>query len=64
MSSLYKIFFKNIKKNPNTIFIYDLKENFNGAACLKKINFLRKFIRKNKINTIGLKYKNSSDWIF
>ena len=64
MSSLYKIFLKNIKKKPDTIFIYDLKKNFNGAACLKKINFLRKFIRKNKINTIGLKYKNSSDWVF
>lgn len=64
MSSLYKTFLKNIKKDPNKIFIYNVKEVFDGASCLKKINSLRKFIKKHKIRIIGIKYKNSADWIF
>jgi len=63
MSSLYKIFLNNIKKNPNQVFIYSLKKEYNGIVCLKKIEFLRKFIKKNKLNTIGIKSHNSFEWI-
>lgn len=64
MSSLYKIFLKNIKRKPKKIFIFTSKENFNGASCLKKIKFLRNVIKKNKIGTIAINYLNSADWIF
>ena len=64
MSSLYKIFLKNIKKKPHKLFIHSLNETFCGARCEKEINFLRKFIKKNKITTLGINYKNSVDWIF
>jgi len=63
MSSLYKIFLNNIKKNPHQVFIYSLKKEYNGIVCLKKIEFLRKFIKKNKLNTIGIKSHNSFEWI-
>lgn len=63
MSSLYKIFLNNIKKNPHQVFIYSLKKEYNGIVCLKKIEFLRKFIKKNKLNTIGIKSYNSFEWI-
>ena len=64
MSSLYRIFLKNIKKKPHKLFIHSLNETFCGARCEKEINFLRKFIKKNKITTLGINYKNSVDWIF
>ena len=64
MSSLYKIFSKNIKKKPNKIFIYSFNETFNGHNCKKKINFLRRFIKKHNIKNIGINYKNSADWFF
>ena len=64
MSSLYKIFSKNIKKEPNKIFIYSFNETFNGHNCKEKINFLRKFIKKHNIKNIGINYKNSADWFF
>ena len=32
--------------------------------CKKRINFLRKFIKKYKIKNIGINYKNSTDWFF
>jgi long-chain acyl-CoA synthetase len=63
MASLYKIFLSNIKKNPHQIFIYSLKKEYNGIICLKKIEFLRKFIKNNKFNTIGIKSHNSFEWI-
>ena len=64
MSSLYKIFSKNIKKEPSKIFIYSFNETLNGDSCKKRINFLRKFIKKYKIKNIGINYKNSTDWFF
>ena len=64
MSSLYKIFSKNIKKEPNKIFIYSFNQTFNGYNCKKKISFLRSFIKINKIKNIGINYKNSADWFF
>lgn len=64
MSSLYKIFSKNIKKEPNKIFIYSFNQTFNGYSCKKKISFLRSFIKKNKIRNIGINYENSADWFF
>ena len=64
MSSLYKIFLENIKKKPEKTFIHSFNKTFSGARCEKEINFLRKFIKKNKITTLGINYKNSADWIF
>ena len=64
MSSLYKIFLKNIKKSPKKIFIYTEKKNFDGDTCKQKISYLRKFIVQSKIKVLGINYKNSSDWIF
>ena len=63
MASLYKVFLKNIKKYPNKIFINDLKSSYSGFDCLKKLEYLRKFIRHNKINILGIKSTNSINWI-
>ena len=63
MASLYKVFLKNIKKYPNKIFINDLKSSYSGFDCLKKLEYLRKFIRYNKINILGIKSANSINWI-
>ena len=51
MSSLYKIFLKNIKKSPKKIFIYTEK-NFDGDTCKQKISYLRKFIVQSKIKVL------------
>lgn len=63
MGSLYRIFLKNVKKNPNQTLIYNLKNKYDGNFCLRKLIFLRKIIRFNKLNTIGIKSPNSVDWI-
>ena len=63
MATLYKIFLKNIKQNPNKIFINDLRKTYNGFDCLKKLELLRKFIKFNKIEILGIKSANSIDWI-
>ena len=39
MSSLYKIFFKNIKKEPSKIFIYSFNETLNGIVIKKELIF-------------------------
>ena len=64
MSSLYKIFLTNIKKEPHKTFIHSFNKTFSGNKCRKEISFLRKFLKKNKIKTLGINYKNSADWIF
>ena len=64
MSSLYKIFLINIKKEPHKTFIHSFNKTFSGNKCRKEISFLRKFLKKNKIKTLGINYKNSADWIF
>ena len=64
MSLLYKNFSSNIKKEPEKTFIHSFNKTFSGARCEKEINFLRKFIKKNKITTLGINHKNSADWIF
>lgn len=63
MGSLYKVFHQNIKQKPNQIYIYSLIRKYDGTECLQKLKFLRKLIKTYKIETIGINYQNSADWI-
>jgi long-subunit acyl-CoA synthetase (AMP-forming) len=63
MSKIYEGFYRNIKKYPNKIFIYNLKKKFTGKDCLLYLKKTERFIKFNNIKSIGIKSINSFDWI-
>ena len=62
MNSFYSISKKNFKNNPKKIFFYDFNDKFTGETCLKNLNFISNFLKKNKINSIGINCENSIYW--
>lgn len=64
MNSFYSISKKNFKNNPKKIFFYDFNDKFTGETCLKNLNFISNFLKKNKINSIGINCENSIYWPF
>ena len=62
-SFLYEVFINNITKNKKKIFIHSLTESLSGKECLDKIEKISKYLKSNKIKTIGLNSTNSIEWI-
>lgn len=63
-SYLYDCFINNIKKSPKKKIIYNLQESLSGSDCLKRLEKIINYLKKNKIKIIGIRSNNSIDWVF
>ena len=62
MSFIFINSINNFKKNKNKIFFRDLDKSINGKDCLKFIDKIIFFFKKNKIKNIAIASKNSIYW--
>ena len=62
MTIIYRHAVVNFKKNPKKIFFYNLKHELSGSDCLALVLKIIKFLKKNKITTLGISSKNTIYW--
>ena len=62
MTAIYHRSVINFKKNPKKTFFYDLKHELLGSDCLALVLRIIKFLKKNKITTMGISSKNTIYW--
>lgn len=62
MSSLFSVSINNFIKNPKKIFYHGFSSKLNGHDCEKNLKKISSFLRKNKVNSIGICCKNNINW--
>ena len=62
MTIIYQHSVINFKKNPKKTFFFNLKHKLSGSDCLTLLLKITKFLKKNKITTIGIFCKNTIYW--
>lgn len=62
MTLIYHRSFVNFKRYPKKTFFYSSTHRLSGLACITLVLKIINFLKKNKINTIGISSKNTIYW--